>query len=82
MTPVLAVALDDAALVDALANDDLPVLTLHAPLKSAPDQHREWRLAAAHYRDAATLRAALEAVAGPAAAAAVIPEDEIPKTPA
>ena len=39
-----------------LAGDDLPVLTLHAPLKSAPAEHREWRLAAAHCRDADALR--------------------------
>ena len=45
VSPVLVVALRDAALVDALGGDDLPVLTLHAPLKSAPDEHREWRLA-------------------------------------
>ena len=29
---------------------------MHAPLKSAPAEHREWRLAAAHCRDADALR--------------------------
>ena len=56
VSPVLVVSLDNARVVDALAGDDLPVLTLHAPLKSAPAEHREWRLAAAHCRDADALR--------------------------
>ena len=57
VTPVLVVSLGDARLVDdALASDNLPVLTLHAPLKSKPDVHREWRLAAAHHRDARALQ--------------------------
>ena len=56
VSPVLVVALDNARVVDALAGDDLPVLTLHAPLKSAPAEHREWRLAAAHCTDADALR--------------------------
>ncbi|KAH8069555.1 vacuolar sorting protein 9 (VPS9) domain containing protein [Aureococcus anophagefferens] len=57
VTPVLVVSLGGARLVDdALASDNLPVLTLHAPLKSKPDVHREWRLAAAHHRDARALQ--------------------------
>ena len=56
VSPVLVVSLDNARVVDALAGDDLPVLTLHAPLKSAPAEHREWRLAAAHCKDADALR--------------------------
>jgi hypothetical protein len=56
VSPVLVVALDNARVVDALAGDDLPVLTLHAPLNSAPAEHREWRLAAANCTDADALR--------------------------
>ena len=52
ITPVLVVTLRRAALLD----DDSPVLILHAAVDTAPDKIREWRLAAAHFRDARKLR--------------------------
>lgn len=59
----------DSEVIDAFARDGLrsiehanehPVLTLHAATLAAPDKLREWRLAAAHYRDAAQLRQCIE----------------------
>lgn len=59
----------DSEAIDAFARDGLrsieyanehPVLTLHAATLAAPDKLREWRLAAAHYRDAAQLRQCIE----------------------
>lgn len=45
----------------AAVDDDAPVLTLHAPVLATPDMPREWRLAAAHYRDASSLRSCIQA---------------------
>ncbi|KAK7247732.1 vacuolar sorting protein [Aureococcus anophagefferens] len=85
VTPVLVVSLGDARLVDdALASDNLPVLTLHAPLKSKPDVHREWRLAAAHHRDARALQRCIcdradDSRAAAAADAPATPPPEVKK---
>ncbi|KAH8096445.1 vacuolar sorting protein 9 (VPS9) domain containing protein [Aureococcus anophagefferens] len=87
VTPVLVVSLGDARLVDdALASDNLPVLTLHAPLKSKPDVHREWRLAAAHHRDARALQRCIcdradDSRAAAAADAPATPPPEVKKGP-
>lgn len=53
--------MEDSPLHPAAVDDDAPVLTLHAPVLATPDMPREWRLAAAHYRDASSLRSCIQA---------------------
>lgn len=64
VSPVLVVLLNNASLAVPLPETidrDLPVITIHAPALNAPTSMREWRLAAAHYRDASNLRRCIEA---------------------